>query len=199
MGGCFPLGWEGGSEERAGARLSVASTPRELGWLEKNCNITTLGRCVCACKLARVCMCAPAPGKGSWVNWCVAGTEARGPSPQSMAGRKPVAGKELKLVTRSGQVGRKKSPCSQGGLAQLSQQSALSMELGVGVRLPGPIADIPGVWGFLGSLLNQPHPSAEAPSARLLALAASSPGLAVTPYTSVSCRRRREELTLCKF
>lgn len=156
MGSCFPLGWEGGSEERAGARLSVVSAPTELGWLEKNCSYHDPGKeCICtrtcACKLA--CVYMYAPGKGSWVNWCVAGTEARGPSPQSTAGRKPVAGKELKLITRSGQVGRKKSPCSQGDLAQLSQQSALSMEFGAGMRLLGPIADIPGVLGFLGQLL----------------------------------------------
>ena len=181
----------------------MASAPRELGWLEKNCNITTLGRCVCACmcacKLARVCTCVPAPGKGSWVNWCVAGTEARGPSPQSTAGRKPVAGKELKLVTRSGQVGRKKSPCSQGGLAQLSQQSALSMELGAGGTPSGSHCRHPWGFGFLGQLLKPAASLGRGTSARLLALAASSPGLAVTPDTSVSCRRRREELTLCKF
>lgn len=147
MGSCFPLGWEGGSEERAGTCLSVASAPRELGWLEKNCSYHDPEKeCICTRTMY-------APGKGSWVNWCVAGTETRGPSPQSTAGRKPVAGKELKLITRSGQVGRKKSPCSQGDLAQLSQQSALLMEFGAGVHLPGPIADIPGVLGFLGQLL----------------------------------------------
>ena len=85
-------------------------------------------------------------------------------------------------------------PCS-----ALPAVCSLDGAWGGGLRLPGPTADIPGVSGFLGSFLNQPHPSAEAPSARLLALAASSPGLAVTPDTSVSCRRRREELTLCKF
>ena len=110
-----------------------------------------------------------------------------------------MAGKELKLITRSGQVGRKKSPCSQGDLAQLSQQSALLWSLGQGCTFRVPLLISLGFSGFLGSFSNQAHPSAEAPSAGLLALVASSPGLAVTPYTSVSCHRRREELTLCKF
>lgn len=152
--------------------------------------------CMQACTCVYVCASARERVMGELVCGWHGG---KGTFPTEHGGRKPVAGKELKLVTRSGQVGRKKSPCTQGGLAQLSQQSALLMELGAGVRLPGPIADIPGVSGFLGSFSNQPHPSAEAPSARLLALAASSPGLAMTPYTSVSCHRRREELTLCKF
>ena len=67
MGSCFTLGWEGGSEERAGARQSVASAPRELGWLEKNCSIMTLGRGVyvhvCVHASLHVCICMR-QGKG---------------------------------------------------------------------------------------------------------------------------------------
>lgn len=82
--------------------------------------------CLCVCVRACVCMCVCTvcmPEEGLWVNWCVAGMGPRGlrgPSPLSRTGRNPVARRELKLITRSGQVAERNPLRPEGDLAPLS-------------------------------------------------------------------------------
>lgn len=92
-------------EARWGGTGLVAFTPREPGKVRAG---------VYACTCMHVYACA-SQEKGSWVNWCVAGMGTRGPSPLSRAGRN-LGGQEgiETLITRSGQVGGKKSPAPRG-------------------------------------------------------------------------------------
>lgn len=190
--------------------MAMASAPREPGWLEKNRGIMTLGNCACACIPA--CMCAGAhQGKGSWVSWCVTGMGTWGPSSLSRAKRKlgdkegiethheirASWGKEIPCALRETMLpsARLPSPSSE-------DFSWLSLKCSRGCKAPAqPNFQQPcGSWASLAAL--QISPVSRESSCRASSCqppAASSPGLAVTPYTPVSCHKEGEELTLYKF
>lgn len=161
-----------------------------------------------ACMHAHVYACA-LQGKGSCVNWCVAGTGTRGPSPLSRAGRNSGRKEGIETHHEIRASWRKEIPralretllpsCSSLPSPSSEDVCHLSLECPRDLAAPSRshFRQPSGSWASWAAPQTGLCPSGEwAQCRRLLG---SSPGLAGTPYTPVSCHRGREELTLCKF
>lgn len=160
--------------------------------------------CTCVCLCGCICVCMFMPGEGLWVNWCVAGMGTRGPSPLSRAGRNRGGKEGIETHHEIGAMAERNPLCPEGDLASRSGSAPSPSSDGFpdgawrALELAAPSLSHfqqPCGLGLRGQLLRP----ALCPSGGCWPPAASSPGLAVTPYTPISCHKGQEELTRCKL